>query len=197
MTRHFLMTALAGASLLIAAAPAAHAENIYCSFTGQKQGPIKGDRGLNGDATQIPVQALGQSIVSPRDPVSGLPTGRRQYQPLQLQKMLDAASPMLFNALATNENLTSVVCTFYRRSPASAASQGSGVAMQTSLKAYFRIKLTNANLAGLELTGTGTTAGAVFTGNEFEKITMTFQKIELTDLDSGTSASDDWESPAV
>jgi type VI secretion system secreted protein Hcp len=197
MTRHLLMTALAGACLFTAAAPDARAENIYCAFTGQKQGPIKGDHGLNGDATLIPVQALGQSIVSPRDPATGLPTGRRQYQPLQLQKLLDGVSPLLFNALASNENLSSVVCTFYRRSNAPRANQGAGAAMQTSLKAYFRIKLTNANLAGLELAGTGATAGSVFTGNEFEKLTLTFQKIELTDLDSGTSASDDWESPPV
>lgn len=170
--------------LLMLLAQQAHAENIYCSFKGAKQGLINGDRGLGGDATLIPIQALGQDVAVPRDDASGLPTGRRQYQPLQLQKSLDRASPQLFQALVTNERLSSVTCTFYRARPFMA---------DGTPKPYFVIKLTNANLTGLQLSGHGAAGGAANAG-EHETISLTFQKIELTDLDSGVTSQDDWES---
>jgi len=46
--------------------------------------------------------------VSPRDPASGLPTGKRQHKPISFLKEWGAATPQLFQALVTNENLKTV-----------------------------------------------------------------------------------------
>jgi hypothetical protein len=47
-------------------------------------------------------------VTSPRDVATGLASGKRQYKPVQVVKSLDKSSPKLFQALTTNEVLTSV-----------------------------------------------------------------------------------------
>ena len=66
----------AGAARTSAAA-AAGSEKMTIAVTGQKQGVFSKGR-------PIPVLALSHEIVSPRDPQSGLPTGRRQHMPISV-----------------------------------------------------------------------------------------------------------------
>jgi type VI secretion system secreted protein Hcp len=172
-----LSTATA-ALLMLLTAQQARAEHIYCSITGQRQGAIHGDRGLGGDAAQIPVRTLTEEIASPRDAATGQATGKRQHMPVTLVKSLDSASPQLFMAAVTNEILSSVRCTFYR-------DRGVGGVASP----YFRLVLTNAGIADLKMAGDGAT-----NGNELESVALTYQRIELTDLDTNTSALDDWAS---
>ncbi|OGJ56077.1 hypothetical protein A2706_02010 [Candidatus Peribacteria bacterium RIFCSPHIGHO2_01_FULL_51_35] len=49
--------------------------------------------GIDGEIT---IESFSWGIVSPRDAASGLPTGRRQYEPLIIRKRIDKASPLLF-----------------------------------------------------------------------------------------------------
>src|SRR4051794_22487380 len=69
------------------------------AITGQKQGVL----------SPITVTGLSHEIVSPRDPASGLPTGKRMHKPFVITKEMDKSSPLLLNALNQNENLTSVL----------------------------------------------------------------------------------------
>ena len=127
------------------------------SVTGAKQGSF---------STQpIPVIALSHAIISPRDAASGLPTGKRQHQPIVIVKHIDAATPLLLNALVTNENLSSVTITL--------AESGTNV---------MTIKLTNGGIAQYASHG------------ETETWSFTYQKIEWTWIDGGITAQDDWES---
>jgi type VI secretion system secreted protein Hcp len=130
------------------------------SVTGQKQGSFS--------ASPMILIGLSHAIVSPRDAASGLPTGKRQHKPLVITKQIDKATPLLLNALVTNENLTQVVITLR---------QG-GQAVST-------IKLTNASIAERQQHGLT------------ESISFTYQKIEWTWLDGGVTATDDWESPVA
>jgi type VI secretion system secreted protein Hcp len=125
--------------------------------TGQKQGAI--------DTTLI---GFSHEIVSPRDPASGLPTGKRQHKPLTIVKELDKSTPLLLNALVQNENLTSVLIGLLRN--------GQEVAT---------VKLTNASVASYKDTG------------EKEIWSFTYQKIEWTWNDGKISAMDDWEAPVA
>ena len=89
-------------------------------MTGQKQGEITGSCTFKGrDGTSV-VVGLSHSIVSPRDPASGLPTGKRQHKPLVITKYIDKATPLLYNTLVMNENLTPVMLSFYRPDAANA-----------------------------------------------------------------------------
>ena len=124
--------------------------------TGAKQGVFS--------QTPIPVSAV-YEIISPRDPASGLPTGKRQHKPIAITTEWKPACLLFLNALVNNETLTSVLT----------ACSATGTRSPT-------IKLTNASVPAMSSTG-GVT------------IEFTYQKIEWTWVDGGISASDDWEAP--
>jgi len=112
------------------------------------------------------VTAVSHEIVSPRDPASGLPTGKRQHKPISITMEWGATTPLLLNALVNNENLTSVLIGLLRN--------GQTVAT---------IKLTNASAAQYDEHGDTVT------------VAFTYQKIEWTWVDGGVTAEDDWEAP--
>lgn len=136
------------------------ATSAALEITGQKQGSFS--------SSPIAVIAVSHEIVSPRDPASGLPTGKRMHKPFVITKELDKSSPLLIRALTTNENLTTVVLTYFR--------QGQAVATVT---------LTNASAAQYLAHG------------QDESWSFTYQKITWTWLDGGITAEDDWEAPVA
>jgi type VI secretion system secreted protein Hcp len=110
-------------------------------------------------------------------------SGKRQHTPLTIIKSLDRSSPLFFAAAVTNETLSSVTCMLYRDVERGAAPT-----------AYFRFVLTNATIVDVKDVGDGASAGDE-RGSEHERISFAYQRIEVTDLDSGTTAVDDWSSP--
>jgi type VI secretion system secreted protein Hcp len=131
-----------------------------------KSGPIMG-----GDGTQATIDVLKfeQGIVSPRDVASGQATGKRQYKPIMITKRIDASTPLLLQACATNEVLPTVKFTFHP--PGASADQ-------------LTVKLTDATCADF----TDTTVEA----EELETIHFTFRKIVVEHLIGKTSFADDW-----
>ena len=112
------------------------------------------------------VLEIRHSIVSPRDPQSGLPTGKRQWKPITILKEVDAASPKLLRALQQNEALQVKI----ELNPG-------GKAPQT-------VELRDAHIAHLQKVKRGST--------EVEEIEFTYQKIEVTHRDGRKSYTDDW-----
>jgi type VI secretion system secreted protein Hcp len=151
---------------------------IYLKIKGQKQGDIKGEVIERGKEGTIKPLSFEHEIVSPRDAASGLPTGKRQHKPLSITKMMDKASPMLYNALVTNENLTEVNINFYRPSNSNTGGVGAN-------EMFYSIKLTNANISAIKTITKedGTIIEAVF---------FTYQKIAWTFTNGGIFAEDDW-----
>jgi len=170
---------LAGLMMLAFAFPAS-AGNIYCTVVGAKQGKFQVDPGVHGDSTQIAVYALTGELKVPYDAASGLSTGKRQHSPVTIVKELDKSSPQFFTAAVDNETLHSVTCTLYRN------------AADGAMRAYYKIVLTNANIVEIKDSGDGVNGAAQ--GDERERISFVYAKIELTDLDSNTTAIDDWVS---
>ena len=114
--------------------------NAYLNLKGQKQGEIKGSVTQKGREGKIMVIAINHEIVSPRDAASGLPTGKRQHKPFVITKELDKSSPLLYNALVNNENISEWKLEFW--TPQLAATTGVG-----SEKQHYTVKLTNAKYA--------------------------------------------------
>ena len=170
-------SALAGSVLLAMAFPA-FAGNIYCTVVGVKQGKFRTDASLRGVSAGIAVYALTEDIKVPFDASSGLGSGRPQNSPVTIVKELDASSPQFFEAAVTDERLTSVACTFYRTTGGE------------PMRAYYRITLTNASVVEVKDSGDGVNGSAP--GDELERISFTYQKIEVQDLDSNTVVIDDW-----
>jgi len=158
---------------------------IYLTLKGQKQGTIKGGVTQKGREDTIQVQYLQSKITSPRDAASGLPTGKRQHEPLVFRKMMDKSTPKLLSALVTNENLTSAQFKFYSTSK-----------LGTEVNS-FNIDLLNASIASHNFYHPDTMdAGAGGTApDSLEELTLTYQKITWTYVDGGITADDDWESP--
>jgi type VI secretion system secreted protein Hcp len=116
----------------------------------------------------IDVTGLTHEITSPRDPASGLPTGKRQHQPITITKQMDQTSPLLLNDLTNNASLSSVL-----------------IGLSKDGKQVATIKLTNASVSHYVTHGLT------------ELWSFTYQKITWTWLDGNVTASDDWEAPVA
>ena len=128
--------------------------------TGQKQGQFS--------QAPIEVTAISHEIVSPRDPASGLPTGKRQHKPITITTDWGASTPLFLNALTQNENLTSVT-----------------IGLLSNGKQVATIQLQNASISQFDQHGENVT------------FQFTYQKITWTWVDGGITASDDWEAPTT
>ena len=62
------------------------ATQFFVTVTGARQGPFKGESTQKGREGKIPGVAFSYGVLSPRDPTSGLPTGKRQHQPVVFSK---------------------------------------------------------------------------------------------------------------
>jgi type VI secretion system secreted protein Hcp len=158
----------------------------YGYLKGQKVGQIKGSVTQKGREDSIAIIAVSHSIVSPRDPQSGLPTGQRMHKPFVFTKELDKSTPILYQVLTTNENLSEATFKFW--TPQIKATTGVGSEVQ-----HFTIKLTNANIASLDFRMANIRHPDLVKFAEYEEIALTYQKIEWTWNDGGITALDDWE----
>jgi type VI secretion system secreted protein Hcp len=156
------------------------AYQMYMTVKGQKQGDFKGDSPRRGKDSILLVGYEWQ-VEAPRDPASGLPTGKRTHGPVVVVKEIDAASPMFLIAISQNENLLSVEIDFL-----STAADGKETV-------DFQVRLTNASVVSLrDSVATADTGGPAVDTRRLERIAFTFQKIEETWLPGSTSAGDDW-----
>jgi type VI secretion system secreted protein Hcp len=158
----------------------------YLRLKGQKSGEIKGGITDKGFENSIGVIAVTHSIVRPRDPASGLPTGKRMHQPFIFTKELDMSSPILLNVLTTNENLTSTVFNFY--APKSA--DGTGPATNV-----YRVEMVNARIASYDVRQANIRDPDNAKLAVYEEVALVYQKITWTWLQGGITAEDDWETP--
>jgi type VI secretion system secreted protein Hcp len=164
--------------------------NAYLKLKGQKQGDINGSVTQKGRENSIMVIAVSHEIISPRDPASGLPTGKRMHKPIVITKELDKSSPLLYNALVNNENIPTWKLQFW--TPQLKAAQGVGTEFQ-----HYTIELLNANIASIAFRMLNNKNPDLMRYAEYEEIAFTYQKITWTWTEGGITASDDWESPNV
>jgi type VI secretion system secreted protein Hcp len=157
--------------------------NAYLTLKGQKQGQINGGVTIKGRENSIEVHSFTDEIVSPRDATTGLPTGKRQHEPIVIVKVLDKSTPLLWNALVNNENLTEFSLQVY-------ATQATGVEMM-----IYTISLTNATISSMRqyMSDNEITANASLPVRE--EISFTYQKITWTWTQGNITATDDWEAP--
>ena len=157
----------------------------YLSIRGQKQGNFVGGVTQRGREGKIAVIAVDHDILSPRDTASGLPTGRRQHRPLKVTLELDKATPLIYTALTTNENLPEVTLDFW--APQVRAASGVGSEVQ-----HFSIKLTSANITAVHFNMPNVLHPETARMSETIEVSFTYQKIEWNWKDGGIIASDNW-----
>jgi len=157
------------------------------TIKGQKQGAFKGEGTSN--ATRNAIEGLGfaYDLKSPRDVSTGQPTGKRQHSPIRIVKGWGAATPQIFQALVTNEVLTTVKLEF-RKTNANGEEA-----------VYYTITLADASVSeirqfsreGTDSFSTGNRAPAE--PHELEEVSFTFQKITVENNAAKTMAEDDFK----
>ncbi|MBI2394787.1 MAG: type VI secretion system tube protein Hcp [Deltaproteobacteria bacterium] len=82
------------------------------------QGLLPGDVGGAGRGEKIPGISFHYNVKSPRDVASGQATGKRAHGTIVLTKKAGLATPLLLEALRTNELLERVEFEFIQKTPA-------------------------------------------------------------------------------
>lgn len=172
-------------ALLVAVAVPWHSAdaslNASLKLKGATQGDIKGGVIQKGREDSLRVLTVSHSVQSPRDPASGLATGKRQHKPLVLTVELDRAAPLLYRALTSNEKLSEVMIRFW--SPSANAKVGVGVESNSH-----SLRLVNAGLAEIKLIKSDDPKQP-----DTLELSFTYQKIEWIWVDGNITAGDDWE----
>jgi type VI secretion system secreted protein Hcp len=158
--------------------------NAYLTLVGAKTGPIRGSVTQKGREGKIMVIAVDHELSSPRDPRTGLPTGALMHNPIRITKELDKSSPLLERVLTTNENLTTWELQFWAPSPT----------LGTEIQ-HYTMRLTNANIAGIEFHMPNNKNPDLQRYTEFEEVTFTYQRIDWTWTDGAITAYADWSAP--
>jgi type VI secretion system secreted protein Hcp len=181
-----LASAFALVFLLPLCAPSHAAETVALFLKGQKQGEIKGESAQRSPARTDSIECLyyEQGAVSPRDAASGLPTGKRTYRQVVFRKRIDRSSPLLWQAMATNENLPEATFKFFRPT-----TSGLGLGVQEQ---FYTVKLTNASIASIRDYVPSTVDPTTASQPPMEEVTLTFQKIEWTFTTGGITSMDTW-----
>jgi type VI secretion system secreted protein Hcp len=157
--------------------------SAYLKLAGARTGAVQGSVTQKGREGKIAVNAVSHEILSPRDPATGLPSGKRQHQALTITKELDRATVPLRSILVNNDDCKEWELQFWRPSPTGAETQ------------YFTIRLTHASIASIDMQMPNNTRPELMKLETFEDVTFVYQKIEWSWTDGGLLAADDWMAP--
>jgi type VI secretion system secreted protein Hcp len=153
----------------------------YLKIEGKSQGEIKGDCPQSGDKKdRILVYSIDHSVEIPKDTHTGLPTGQRIHHPFSVIKHKDNASPKLFKACCTGEQLT-VTLDQYR------------IKADGTEEKYFTIKLEEAIVVNMREYNPLTFLPDNKPYSDMEEIFFTYSKITWTYNDGNIEFTDDWK----
>jgi type VI secretion system secreted protein Hcp len=160
--------------------------NAYLKLKGQKQGEVKGSVTQKGREGKIMVIAANHEVLAPTDLASGLAIGKVQHKPFVITKEVDKSTPILYDILVNNENITEWELQFWKPS----ISSRTGVGTETQ---YYTVKLTNARIIDISFHMLNNKNPDLMKYAEYEEIAFTYSKITWTWNDGGITAEDDWE----
>jgi len=159
--------------------------NAYLRLEGETQGEIRGSVTQAGREESIMVIAVNHEVISPRDPSSGLPTGKRQHGPLVITKEIEKATPLLMNALVNKEKMTKFKLRFYQPNRTGREFQ------------FYTIELEDATITGIRFEMLNNKYPENRQHKEREHVTFYYRRINWTFEDGGVTAEDDWEAPMI
>jgi type VI secretion system secreted protein Hcp len=133
-----------------------------------------------GHEDEVLIQAFNHSVMIPRDPQSGQPSGLRTHRPVTVTKIFDKASPLMYQALCDGELLPKVEIKWYRTAP-------SGVQEH-----YFTIELTDAICVDIQSYMPNCQDPANETFTHLEDVSFSYRSIKWTHEVASTTGSDDW-----
>jgi type VI secretion system secreted protein Hcp len=157
------------------------AYEFYVKVKGQKQGDFKNETPREKHQGKIPGISFHYNVKSPRDAATGQASGKRTHHPVSFVKAWGPSTPQFFQALCTNEVLPEVAFEFVKTDP------------NGEEYVYHTLKLTNATVSEIDQYLEGDPeADQSHDVHELERVSFTFQRIEIQNKDGKTMAVDDW-----
>jgi type VI secretion system secreted protein Hcp len=154
-----------------------HGQVTYLTMIGAHTGAFTGGVVQRTHEGAIAVLALDGGLTVPTDQATGQPAGRATCNGVEFRKPTDRATPLLFDAAANNENITSATFNEY-------AANSQGAAVLT-----LQLRLTNAHLTSVHHVN-GTTSGA------YDDVTLVPSTVRVTWKPTGTVSQYDCRAPA-
>jgi len=153
------------------------------TLTGENQGAIKGSCTMAGREDTILVEAFNHQVSMPRDPQTGLASGKRRHEPMSVVKFYDKSSPLLYQALCTGEHFKDVTLKWYR------------IASTGQEEHYFTTLLEDAILVAIRTFMPSALDKETEQYGHMEECSFTYRRITWTFEDGGVTATDDWSTP--
>jgi type VI secretion system secreted protein Hcp len=157
----------------------------YLKLEGESQGEIKGDCNQEGDDRKdhILVYGVDHEVYIPKDPNTGLPTGQRRHGPLSITKHTDIATPLLFQALASGEQMKTWEMKYFH------------ISEKGQQEKYYSIKLEEAIVVSMRHYKPNTLDKESEPYKDMEDVQFTYSKITWEHVTGNKTAEDDWKKP--
>jgi len=159
------------------------AEHVHLTLNLEKQGKVKGESTQESLGRKDTVECFyfEYQVEAAFDPSTQVITGRRRHSPIIVRKAIDLASPLLLQAITTNEKVKDATFQFFRSSRS-----GDGTTEQ-----FYTVKIKNGNIASVKQILPDTKEEHDV--HEYEEVMFTFQDIEWRHETGKTSAADSWK----
>ncbi len=155
----------------------------YLKLEGKNQGAIEGNCSQKGRENMILVYGLDHTIEIPTDTHTGLPTGQRIHGPIVVTKAVDPASPLLYQACASGEQMKSWQLDFYH------------INEKGMEELYFQVLLENAIVVKMRSYKPVTFLPDNKPYHDMEDVSFTYEKITWSHKTANKEAIDDWKTP--
>jgi len=160
-------------------------ETVHLFLKTEKQGDIKGESTMEslGRKDSIECVYYDHSVTTAREASTGTLTGRRQHHPILIRKRIDKASPLLHQALVSNEKVKEATFKFFRPNP-----KGDGTTEQ-----FYSVIIKNGAIGSVKQYSPDALNPETTNYPPLEEVTFVFQDIEWRNESGKTSASDSWK----
>lgn len=157
--------------------------NAYLMLRGKRSGEIKGSVTQKGKEGKILVIAASHQLSTPTNPSTAMAVGRRIHSPFVITKELDKSSPLLYNALASNDEITEWKLEFWGIQDKAALGAGNEVQKYT-------VRLTGARVSNIHFVMPNLKNPELVKLVEYEEVSFTYQTIEWIWTEGNISAKD-------
>lgn len=134
-----------------------------------------------GRADSIECLFFQDSVRTAREKGSGLATGRRTYEPVEIIKRIDKSSPLLAKALCNNEKIDGIF-KFFRPNEDTGETEH-----------FFTVEIEKGRLAGIKRVSPNVIDPAAGAEPPTETVTFVFHSITWTYENGGVMHRDSWD----
>ena len=155
----------------------------YLYLEGNNQGKIEGNCSQKGREKSILVYAVDHEMEIPRDQHTGLPTGQRIHHPITITKKTDPATPLIYQACATGEQMKKWQLDYYQ------------INEKGQEELYYQVQLESAIIVNVHHYKPVTFEEENKSFPDLEEVSFTYEGITWSHKVANKEATDNWKEP--